>query len=151
MKTARHFNRKDIIVIGVLLALATWIWFYSGQFPNLPEGYPGPGLFPRVIALGLALIALALLVKGFISHPLTDNQQLEPDPEKSLLRLGFGAILMILFPLASPLLGFMGALLVVGVLMGLVLQVRWWKALLTASVTTAGLYLIFVKLLSVPL
>jgi len=143
--------RKDLIVTVILVLLAGWIWYYSARFPDLPEGYPGPKLFPRIIAIGLGIIGLGiglnLLLGG--SRPEVDPQ--ETSEGKSPLRLILGILLLALFPVFSPLLGFVNSLLAVGVLMGFTLQVKWWKTLLTVGVTVAGIYLIFAELLSVPL
>ena len=151
MKGLNYFKGKDLITVAILLFLAAWIWYYSGRFPDLPEGYPGPKLFPRIIALGLALIGLGIGLRIFLSGTRPDSERPVSTKDKNPFRLGLGVILMGLFPVMSPLLGFVNSLLIVGVLIGLVLQVEWWKALLTAGITTAGIYLIFAELLKVPL
>jgi len=151
MKGFNHYRGMDLIITAILLILAAWIWYYSGRFPDLPEGYPGPKLFPRIIALGLALIGLSIGVRLFIFGAKSDGDRPGSNQSKSPVRLVVGVILMGLFPVITPLLGFVISLLAVGVLMGFVLQVKWWKALLTAGITTAGIYLIFAELLKVPL
>jgi hypothetical protein len=67
------------------------------------------------------------------------------------MRLISGILLLAIFPVLSPLLGFIPTLLIVGVLIGFSLQVKWWKILLTVGITVLGIYLIFSELLSVPL
>ncbi|MGI9544096.1 MAG: tripartite tricarboxylate transporter TctB family protein [Cyclobacteriaceae bacterium] len=151
MKGFNQYPGKDLITTAILLILAAWIWYYSGRFPDLPEGYPGPKLFPRIIALGLALIGLGIGVRSFMLGAKPDGDPQGSNKTKSPVRLALGVLLMGLFPVISPLLGFVNSLLLVGSLLGFVLQVKWWKALLTAGITTAGIYLIFAELLKVPL
>ena len=145
---------KDLISAAVLLLLGIWIWFYSGQFPNLPEGHPGPKLFPRIIAIGLAVIGLSLGIMELRSkkaNPTTDAEEIQVLSDKSHLRLSLGIILIGIFPIVSPLIGFVPSLLIIGSLIGLSLQVRWWKTIVTAAVTVGVIYLIFSGLLNVPL
>ena len=142
---------KDLIVTVILVLLAGWIWYYSERFPDMPEGYPGPKLFPRIIAVGLGLIGLGIGLKLLLGASGPEAGPQETSEGKSPLRLILGILLLALFPVFSPFLGFVNSLLVVGVLMGFTLQVKWWKTLLTVGVTVAGVYLIFAKLLSVPL
>ena len=55
---------RDYISGIFLLALSGWLWWYTGSFPQLDEGYPGPSLFPRLIALGLFLAGISIIFKG---------------------------------------------------------------------------------------
>lgn len=146
------FNR-DLISASVLLLLAGWIWYHSGRFPDLQEGYPGPKLFPRIIALGLGGIGLVLALGQFgrkaSKTELTPAK--ETASEKSPLRLGIGILCIAAFPLISPLIGFIPALLLTGALIGLTLQVVWWRSIITAAITVGLIYLIFSELLNVPL
>lgn len=146
----RSFTR-DFLAAGVLLLLAIWIWYYSGKFPDLPEGYPGPKLFPRIIAVGLALIGLGMGLTQFLTQSAPQRDPRVPAEDKSRIRLVLGILLLAIFPPLSSLLGFIPTLLVVGVLIGFSLQVKWWKAILTVGITVLGIYLIFSELLSVPL
>ena len=142
---------RDILAAILLLLLAAWIWYYSSQFPDLPEGYPGPKLFPRIIAVGLASIGIGIGLTQFLTRSAPEREAKVPTEGKSRMRLISGILLLAIFPVLSPLLGFIPTLLIVGVLIGFSLQVKWWKILLTVGITVLGIYLIFSELLSVPL
>jgi len=152
MKEQLRIFNKDLIAASVLLLLGIWIWWYSSRFPDLPEGHPGPGLFPRVIALGMAAIGLAIGLGHLLKKPNKQTGDPETEPaDKSRVRLMLGLILVAVFPLLSPWIGFLPALLIIGVFIGFSLQVKWWKAILTAAVAVGFIYLIFSGLLNVPL
>ncbi|MFD1362396.1 tripartite tricarboxylate transporter TctB family protein [Lentibacillus salinarum] len=55
------------IVIGILLILlSAIIYFNSGDFPQVNETHLDPGSYPKLIALLLALLAAALVIKQSI-------------------------------------------------------------------------------------
>ena len=67
---------RDFVSGLLTLALGVAMWLYAGTFPGLPEGHPGPALFPRLIAAGLALAGLALGVAPRQMLPERAVQQL---------------------------------------------------------------------------
>lgn len=42
-------NRADLIFSLVILVAGLLVFLKSQAFPDLPEGHPGPGLFPAYI------------------------------------------------------------------------------------------------------
>ena len=142
-------------VVGVGFAGAGAALFAATLgFPLLEDGSPGPALFPRV---------LAVLMIGFgvcLAFPATLRRQTNP-PDATAVPAGphpggvinallvFAAI--IVFMLVSPVLGFL--LTTAPILLGLM----WWLGtpLLRAAPAAVGLalfvYVIFGKVLRVPL
>ena len=51
----------EALVAGLAVLLGLGTWYLSSSLPTTEEGYPGPALFPRLLAVGLVLGGLALL------------------------------------------------------------------------------------------
>lgn len=132
---------------ALLIILAAWLWWHSGSFPELEEGYPGPALFPRVMSLGLGLSGLLLVILRWPKPAPTASSV----PATSWLRLGSGMLMLILFPWVSEFLGFKVALGLVCLVFGLLFRLKPWLALVAALGAVLFVYLTFSKLLGVPL
>ena len=141
------------IVAGVLLAgLGGWIWIYTDTFPTLEQGYPGPALFPRIIALGLMLSGLGFVVGSLRRiaeiRPAFDRPQ--PDwPGLARLMLGVG--LVALYPLVQTWLGFIPTVSLLSFVVAYVLKARPIVAAATALLSTLVIYWLFTGVLGVPL
>jgi len=133
----------------LLIGLAAWLWWYSGSFPELQEGYPGPALFPRIMAMGLGLSGLLFLILPWSASQRDAENKEEKDT--SWLRLGGGIGVLILFPLVSPHLGFKITLGLVCLSFGLLFKLKSWIAVLAALGAVLFVYLTFSKLLGVAL
>lgn len=142
---------RDLISGILLLFLSGWLWFYTGAFPQLDDGYPGPSLFPRLIAIGFGLAGAVLcagaLKKG-ASIPLeADSGSIKP----ARMRLGAGLLLVIAYPWLAQWLQFipiMGSFLLI---FALLLRNTLKQALIMAALSAGLMYLMFTKLLGVPL
>ncbi len=140
-------------VAGVLLAgLGVWIWIYTGTFPTLEQGYPGPALFPRIIALGLMLSGL-----GFVVGSLRRIAEIRPAFDLSrpdwpgLARLMLGVGLVALYPLVQTWLGFIPTVSLLSFVVAYVLKARPVVAAVTALLSTLVIYWLFTGVLGVPL
>ena len=144
-------NRSDLVSIFLILVVAVAIWFMSNKFPNLPEGYPGPNLFPRVIAIGFIITSGLLLLSYFNKKPpisLAKSQEtIQPNPLKLISAL----VAISLFPILSPVVGFIPALCLSGIAMGFTFSIKWWKVIVVSISTTLMVYILFSQLLGVPL
>lgn len=58
---------NDSITGALLLAFAAAVYWHTLGFPEIPGDPVGPSLFPRVIAVGIALCAIVLIVRGLLS------------------------------------------------------------------------------------
>ena len=138
--------------LGALLVVLAAIFFgYTFTFPDMPGQKYGPSLFPRLIALGIALCGVVMAVRGWrsgvpwltVSPPLRRLQ--------GWLALLAMPLAVVFYLLAAPRLGFLPtAALVVGALCAWN-GVRWWWALLTGVVTAALVQWFFGTLMRVPL
>ncbi|NRB53562.1 MAG: tripartite tricarboxylate transporter TctB family protein [Saprospiraceae bacterium] len=141
-------NTSDSISALILCLLGIGIWWLSGSFPSLEEGYPGPSLFPRLIAIGLLLGGAWIGVKSLRE---AKEIRLEFKEKPSLLKLGGGVILVAAYPILQPLIGFMLTLGLVCLGVALLLGIKPWIAIVSALGTVAFIFVTFEMLLGVSL
>lgn len=130
-----------------ILALGAWIALYAGTFPTLDDGHPGPALFPRLVAAGLVLCGLVLTLRPG-DKPSTDA----PLPGwMNLVQLLGGVLFVVAFPAIRESLGFIPTAALMALVFSLALGARWLPAAATAGVAAGVIYLLFTRLLGVPL
>ena len=144
---------NDAAFGAVLLALAMAVLVQVPAFPPIPGQKVGPGLFPGLVAAGLAACAVILIVNGLrqrAAQPLFQGGPWLRSPRHVvafLVTLG-GVVAYIAFAEA---LGF----LIVGPLVLLALFIAYGVRPVTAVVTAIAVSLVihfaFYKLLRVPL
>jgi putative tricarboxylic transport membrane protein len=144
-----RFNDGAIGIVLILFGAA--VLFYTQGFPNLEEGYPGPALFPGVLAVLFLIAGLVLLIQGFRSKAALIKIDREALGGRALLNIlsVHGAVVVYIF-LSEPL-GFL--ILSFGLLFLLMTWFRasaLWSMVMACSVTL-GIYLLFAKFLLVPL
>lgn len=141
-------THKDLTAAALLAGLGAGLWWITESFPDLPEGYPGPALFPRIIGVALAIAALALGASA-----------LRPKRRVAAAR-GEGAawappalIVAVVgsFPVLAPHIGVAPAVCLTCLFSALLLRAPWRAALLVAIGVTAVLYGLFTVLLGIPL
>lgn len=151
---------KNLLSGFVTLSLGVWIWLHSAAFPALEQGYPGPALFPRVIAVGLILSGLGLAGQAVLRSEARIRLRSELAPARDALsgarvrgmgRLLAGATVVVAYPWIQSVVGTIAAIALVCATFGLLLGVRARVALPTAIVSGAVVYFVFNQLLGVPL
>ncbi|MFT6810878.1 MAG: cell division protein FtsW (lipid II flippase) [Saprospiraceae bacterium] len=146
--TLKKTQSTNLVSSILLILLSVLIWWQSDSFPGLQEGYPGPNLFPRIIALGLGGIGILLFYSGYKTTSLNSNTKSKLG-SREILRPALAIAIVAFFPIISPILGFSLTLLIVTILMGFVFNLHWRKASLTGLITVGIIYFIFSQLLSV--
>lgn len=146
---------NDAITGGIFLALAIFAFVYAGTFTALPGVKYGPDLFPRLVSLlmglgGLALVAGSLRRSG--GAPLVTVAEWARRPRSHLI-LATVVAGIVFYIFASASLGFLPSafLMLVGLLAVTRGIARLPSSLIVAALTTLTIYLIFAKLLRVPL
>jgi putative tricarboxylic transport membrane protein len=140
-------------VVGGLLAavLGAAVVLHVRTFPELPDGQPGPALFPGIVGALLVLFGLALVVRAVLARGVATA---EPDAGvttqgrvRALAVLG----LIVGYLLLAETFGF-------GLTMGVLLFLLMWLlgarplvAVVAAAVTTGFILVVFEELLLVPL
>jgi putative tricarboxylic transport membrane protein len=143
----------DSLTGALLFAFAAAVYWHTLGFPDIPGDPVGPSLFPRVIAIGMALCAIVLIVRGLVS-PGPRAWAAVPD-WIGMPRLVVAFLLVVLGLLAAYLfldkLGFLVLAPLLLVALMLVLQVRVVVAIPVAIGASLLIHTIFYKGLGVPL
>lgn len=121
------------------------IFLLSRKFPDLPEGYPGPGLFPSLIGIALFVLGLFVLFRRD-AIPSADS-----DAKKNHLPMALAIGCTALFPVFTRWLDFIFVLPLFIFAMGLLFNLSWLKAIIIATLTSGFIYCIFKFLLGVSL
>jgi hypothetical protein len=142
------WRRTDAISGAVFLALALGVVAGARSLPLGRLSQPGPGFFPLGLALLLAGLSAALLIRG-LRRPGADIASLWPD------RQGAGRVALV----GAALIGYVavvdvtGYLLTTGALFLVIIRVlggRSWTAAAVASAAgSAASYLLFARVLRV--
>lgn len=141
------------LIAGLLMAgVGVWIWVHTRTFPSLQEGYPGPALFPRLIAIGLVLSGGVFVGRSLRRWNQLRQMASVPRPDWfGLGRVGLGLLLVVLYPLLQTWLGFIPTVSVISFAIACALRARLIVALSTALLSTLAIYWVFTGLLGVPL
>ncbi|MDR7434833.1 MAG: tripartite tricarboxylate transporter TctB family protein [Armatimonadota bacterium] len=140
----------DIVAGIISLSLGVGIYLTARKFPTLGGGYPGPGFFPQILGVMLACAGLILAVQGVRKRPV------RPTVRKFFWRREWLNALVVVaavvgYLFAAPRIGFsltMAALLTATMV---VFGVPVRKALPIAILTVASMFMLFGRILRVPL
>ena len=142
---------NDAILGTIFILIAALVLFQVRTFPTLPNQPYGPGTFPGIIAAVMALCGGAMVLNGVRSQaPLVTLSGWIRTPGAAG-RMAAMLAFVVLYILLSKPIGF--PLLVPVLLIALlrIMQVRMALAVPIALVTTGAIWLLFAKLLMVPL
>ena len=134
---------SDRVAGTILFVLAVWYWWEAGNYAVSFGDPAGPSLFPRVVAVPFALLALFLVLR--------------PDPDPQWLHWPAAArqigALVVLFgyPLAIEPLGFPIATFLACLPLSMILGGSWLQATLASLVIALGLFFLFDGLFGLPL
>lgn len=131
----------------VLAAVGAYVASTASAFPRLAGGYPGPGLFPQILGLLLVACGIAVLWGARSPSPAARGGY-EP---KGLLHAAEAAGTVVVYIAVVNRLGFVPT---VGFLMAFLmarLGVRLARAIPISLGLAVSLYLLFGRLLRVPL
>ncbi|TWC14272.1 MULTISPECIES: tripartite tricarboxylate transporter TctB family protein [unclassified Pseudomonas] len=133
------------VLLLVCIGLALMAWPYQAAFSYEPVG---PRAFPLLM---LGLMGLALLYMVFRPAPIVHS---EDDPQldrETLQKIGICVVLLLVFAGTFEPLGFILSSILIGVPMARLYGGRWVPSVVIISLMAIGLYLLFDKLMDVPL
>ena len=144
--------RVSNTAIGLFLILfATVVLWHVQSFPSLDNGYPGPALFPSVLAVLFILCGIGLIIQGIWQREKLLKFDTGTLTLSGLLNIFFvlGAIVCYIF--LSEYIGFL-----IFSFMVLLILMKWLKVKTLSSIVmsigvTLVIYLLFAKVLLVPL
>ena len=144
--------RVSNTAIGLFLILfAAVVLWHVQSFPSLDNGYPGPALFPSVLAVLFILCGIGLIIQG-IRH----REKLLKFETGSLTLSGLLNILFVLgtivcYIFLAEYIGFLIFSSVVLLILMKWLKVKTLSSIVMSAGVTLVIYLLFAKVLLVPL
>lgn len=144
-------RRADVVSGGAAALLGTAAYALTLPFPELPDGHPGPALFPRLVAGLLVLFGLVLAWQGARAAPAEAGEG-----GVATDRAGAVNALLVVAAVAGFILvveraGFVPTLGVLLFALMWRLGVRLGAAVVLAVGLAVGTYLLFARVLLVPL
>jgi putative tricarboxylic transport membrane protein len=133
------------VLLLVCVGLALMAWPYQAAFSYEPVG---PRAFPLLM---LGLMGLALLYMVFRPAPIVHSDEDPQLDRETLQKIGICVVLLLVFAGTFEPLGFIVASIVTGVPMARLYGGRWVPSVVIISLMAVGLYLLFDKLMDVPL
>lgn len=147
--SARRQDLLSGLLLGALAGVVLWI---ASDFPALPEGHPGPALFPRLIAGGLLVSGIVLVVRALKQGPSPPRSEALPVRRfRRVLRLTTTVALVALYPWLAGTLGFVAGIAVISFAVALILGARPVPAAATTVGASLAIYWLFTAFLGVPL
>lgn len=98
-----RITRTDEIAAVLLVAFAAGVFLVSRSFPSGVAGTPGPALFPRFIAGGIAVLAALQFADAVASRDQTERAVTGDD----LVRFAVPAAFLVGYALVLPFAGFL--------------------------------------------
>lgn len=146
---------NDAIAGALFVVLAICVFVYAGTFPAMRGVAYGPDLFPRIIAVMMGVGGAMLIVGGLRPAGRQPWLQLADWARKPKSYGLFAAVVgsMVFYILASDRLGFLlsSFLMMSGLLLVTRGPSRLVSSFVVAAVVSAGIYLIFARMLRVPM
>ena len=142
-------KKGNYIVSCICIILAIFIVSMASTYPASKDGVPGPGVFPILIAILLFLSALSLIISTSVDK--TDDVSIklnDKDTHRSYITMGILIFYIILLPMVGMLL--MNIIMLSGLFIWFNRK-SYVQYILLASVISIGVYLLFSKILFVPL
>ena len=133
------------VLLLVCAGLALMAWPYQAAFSYEPVG---PRAFPLLM---LGLMGSALLYMVFRPAPIKHSDDEPPLDRETLTKIGICVALLLVFAGTFEPLGFIVASILIGVPMARLYGGRWVPSIVIISLMAVGLYLLFDKLMDVPL
>ena len=133
------------VLLLACIGLALMAWPYQAPFSYEPVG---PRAFPLLM---LGLMGLALLYMVFRPAPIVHSDEDPQLDRETLQKIGICVVLLLVFAGTFEPLGFILSSILIGVPMARLYGGRWVPSVVIISLMAIGLYLLFDKLMDVPL
>ena len=144
--------RTSNTVIGVLLIIfACVVLIHVQSFPTLENGYPGPGLFPEVLCVLFIFCGAGLVIQGIRRREKVLKLDLGTITLGGWINIVFvlGAVVCYIF--LAEYLGFLIFSFAILMILMKWLKVKTLPSLAMSVVVTLAIYVLFAKILLVPL
>ena len=144
--------RVSNTAIGLMLIIfASAVLVHVQSFPKLDHGYPGPALFPEVLAVLFILCGIGLIIQGIRKREKVLEFDLGTITPAGWINIAFVLGTVICYILLAEYLGFLIFSLVILMILMKWLKVKILPNLAMSITVTLAIYLLFAKVLLVPL
>lgn len=144
--------KKYNIGISAVIAILAGILFYATKgFPEIVQKVPGAGFWPRILAVVLLILSVALLLESLFSDQVKKEDPIrfrDPRMKKVYLALGMLALYMLILVYGGFIIS---SLLLVPALMYLLGERRVKMLIIVSLALTGTIYLFFTLLLRITL
>jgi putative tricarboxylic transport membrane protein len=142
---------SDTAIGLFLIIFAGAVLIHVQGFPQLDNGYPGPALFPEVLSVLFIFCGIGLIIQGVRKREKILKFDLSSISSGGWLNIIFvlGAVLCYMF--LAEFLGFLIFSFVILMILMKWLKVKTLHSLIMSVAVTLGIYLLFSKILLVPL
>jgi len=135
----------------VLIIFACAVLVHVQSFPKLDNGYPGPALFPSVLAVLFILCGIGLIIQGNRQREKVLKFDLGTTTLAGWINMAFVLGTVICYILLAEYLGFLIFSFVILMILMKWLKVKMLPSLVMSIGVTLAIYLLFAKVLLVPL
>ncbi|SDV02184.1 tripartite tricarboxylate transporter TctB family protein [Pseudomonas mucidolens] len=129
----------------VCAGLALMAWPYQAAFSYEPVG---PRAYPLLI---LGLMSLGLIYMLFRPQPIRHSEEEPPLDRATLNKIGICVVLLLVFAGTFEPLGFILSSMLIGIPMARLYGGRWLPGAVIITLMSVGLYVLFDKVMDVPL
>ncbi|MFJ3006176.1 tripartite tricarboxylate transporter TctB family protein [Pseudomonas fluorescens] len=133
------------VLLLACVGLALMAWPYQAAFSYEPVG---PRAFPLLM---LGLMGVALLYMVFRPAPIKHSEDDPPLDRQTLTKIGICVLLLLVFAGLFEPLGFILSSILIGIPMARLYGGRWLPSIVVTTLMAIGLYLLFDRLMDVPL
>ncbi|MGG7672502.1 tripartite tricarboxylate transporter TctB family protein [Pseudomonas sp. WC2] len=133
------------VLLLVCVGLALMAWPYQAAFSYEPVG---PRAFPLLM---LGLMGVALLYMVFRPAPIKHSEDEPPLDRETLTKIAICVALLLVFAGLFEPLGFILSSILIGIPMARLYGGRWVPSIVVTSLMAIGLYLLFDRVMEVPL
>ena len=133
------------VLLLVCVGLALMAWPYQAAFSYEPVG---PRAFPLLM---LGLMGAALLYMVFRPTPIEHTEDEPPLDRQTLTKISICVVLLLVFAGLFEPLGFILSSMLIGIPMARLYGGRWMPSIVVTTLMAIGLYLLFDRVMDVPL
>jgi putative tricarboxylic transport membrane protein len=136
---------------SMAIVFGLWVIWYARGFPKLEKGYPGPSLFPIVLAVLFIAAGIVLVFQDVRSKAKILKFDVSDLTRTHIINIGLILAAILFYIFASDFLGFQfTSFIVLFVLMKRLRVSIAWSLIMACGVTFC-IYVLFAKILLVPL
>ncbi|MGF0239354.1 tripartite tricarboxylate transporter TctB family protein [Rhodococcus sp. IEGM1300] len=133
------------VLLLACVGLALMAWPYQAAFSYEPVG---PRAFPLLM---IGLMGLGLLYMLFRPTPIVHSEDEPQLDRETLSKIGACIVLLLMFAGMFEPLGFILSSILIGIPMARLYGGRWVPSIIVTTLMSIGLYLLFDKVMDVPL